>query len=217
MNVNKEEYFINIMKKYSFIINLDINQLCFIYKGNHISINDKRKVEDLKNKNIIVSVINANKMKINEEINHIICPQCNNLVLMNIVDNDIVLEKCMENHKNIFNNINSFVESQTIKEDIKCKECQNHLSDYNNSFYINSLKNNICPLCIKNEKSKYIEYNYKYYYCIEHCKEFVSYCNTCNNNLCFECEENHKNHKITYLKQLKSKLKSGEIKYRRNE
>ena len=114
MNVNKEEYFINIMKKYSFLINLDINQLCFIYKGNHISINDKRKVEDLKNKNIIVSVINANKMKINEEINHIICPQCNNLVLMNIGDNDIVLEKYMENHKNIFNNINSFIKSQTI-------------------------------------------------------------------------------------------------------
>ena len=208
MYVNKEEYFKDIIKKYSFLINLNINQLYFSIKGNHVSINDTRKVKDIKNKNIIISVTNLKKIKIKEELNHIICPECNNLTLMNVNDNNIVLEKCIKNHVNTFNNIKDFIESQNIKEDIKCEKCQNYLSDYNNNFYFNSSKNNICPLCIKNEKNKYIEYNNKYYYCIIHGKEFISYCNNCNTNLCFQCEEKHKNHKIIYLKQLKSKNKN---------
>ena len=59
-----------------------------------------------------------------------------------------------------------------------------------------------------------IEYNNRFYKCIKHNNNFISYYNSCNINLCEKCEENHDNrHKrISYKEKKPNEIKLNEIK-----
>ena len=131
--VDKDDKFGNILYKYLSYININQNQVRFIYKGNILFMNAEklRKIRELKNKNIIISVVNLQKQQINEKLKNIICPKCKNLIQMNIEENNILLDKCPYNHKYTYNNIKAFIENQKIKDDIKCKKCKNYLFNYN--------------------------------------------------------------------------------------
>jgi hypothetical protein len=207
INVNKDLFLSDLLLKYCSIINQDRNELYFIYEGKILSLEQKMKIKELKNKDIIISVFKTKYEKNSNKIilNNIICPKCEeslNLVLINFEEDKIILDKCKNKHKTTFNNLKDFIRSQKIK--IKCKKCKNNINDYNNILYYNSKEEYICSLC-KDSVDNAIKVSEKYFKCNKHNEEFISYCNDCNINLCYNCERNHSKHKRIYLKQIKMK------------
>ena len=215
MKYNKNDFsFNNLLTKYSSIINMHIDQLYFLYKGNNI--NNIKKINELNDITIFVFNQRIKKNENNQELKDIICPECKKLAIINN-NNDIFSLKCLNNHKYIDLTINSFYESQYIDESlINCNKCGNNKSYYNN-FYIDSNNKYICPLCSEGNNN-IIEYKYRFNICVNHNKKYISYCNNCNINLCEKCEEKHKNHKIINYKEIKpnekriKEIKEEEIK-----
>ena len=207
INVDKEKNLNDVLKNYSNIIGNNKNDLYFLYKGKKLSLSSEIKIEEFKRYNIIIFVnnikIHNNSIIIKKEINDLLCPQCNNLACLNINNYKFCLSNCINNHINPYISVNEFINNEYIEDEkIKCKNCGNMRYLYGD-FYINNLKSYICPLCCY-LKEKVIDYNYKYNYCFEHYKQFVSYCSKCNNkNLCENCEEEHKKHKIILFKESK--------------
>ena len=207
INVKEDSFLSDILLKYCFIINQDKNELYFLYKGKILSLDQKMRIKELKNKDILILVfkLNYKKNKNKQKLNNIICPKCEeslNLALLNFDDDKIILDKCKNKHKTIFYSFKEFIESQNIK--IKCIKCKNSLDSYNNILYYNSNEEYICSLC-KNKEDNVIMVNDKYYKCNKHNEEFILYCNDCNINLCYKCEKKHTKHKSIYLKQIKIK------------
>ena len=205
---NKDILISKELMNYASILNKTINQLYFIYNGKYLSINNKKRIIDFKKKNIIIFVFDLenNKIKENEKITSIICPECENIAIANSYDLKLSIENCVNNHKITDLSVDTFLYLQNYKSEIKCIECKNNIIYYN-IFYICSCKNLICPLCQKlhkdkNKKHNLIEYKNRFNYCQEHNKEFKSYCQDCNINLCNSCqEERHNNHKIIIQKK----------------
>ena len=196
----------SLLLKYSSIINIDISELNFMYKGKILILNNNKKVNELKdNNNIIILVYNLKikKNKNNKELKEIICPECHNLAIINNHNNKISLNCLVNNHKFIDISINCFNDSQYINESLNnCQKCGNNKCYYN-KFYICSNNKYICPLCLKHNNIKYkiLDCEYKFIFCINHNLNYTSYCNTCNKNLCEKCEEEHKKHKKKCLKR----------------
>ena len=193
-----------LLNKFVSILDIEIKQLYFIYKGKYLSINNKKKINELNDNNLTIFVFNLNIKKNNNEkkLKNIICPECNNLSIINNNNDLFSFNNCIKKHK--FNDftINLFLESQFIDESkIKCDICQNN-KYYYNKFYKCSNEKNICPLCAEKYKNKYniIDYDYRFYICNKHNNKYISYCKNCNINLCNECENEHKNHKIQSFK-----------------
>ena len=90
----------NVLNKYTSILDEDINNLIFIYKGKILSANNQCKLNKLNNK--IIFVFKKNN-KINKNIKFIICPIWKNLSFLNIIDNKFIVENCKKNHKKFFN------------------------------------------------------------------------------------------------------------------
>ena len=159
--------------------------------------------------NIIINVIKLNKNINENNKENIICPICKNLVFLNIdEDNVIILDKCIERHKNEYS-LKEFLEKKDIeKNGVKCDICNNNQYLYNNNFYVCTCKKNICQLCMrnhnKNKEHNLLSFNKKFSNCNKHLIEYVSYCSLCNINLCINCEKEHYNHKnriILYKKE----------------
>ena len=214
----KDLSILNLLSKYSSIINIHFNQLFFLYKGKKL--NNMKKVNEIKDNNIIILVYNLKMKKINnKELKEIICPECNNLAIINSNNNKISLDCLKNNHKLLDISLNCFNDSQYIDESlINCQKCENNKCYYN-KFYICSNNKYICPLCLKeNNEYKILDYEYRFNYCINHSLNYISYCNTCNINLCNKCEEEHKGHKIKSYKEIKpnekriNEIKDDEIK-----
>ena len=206
-----------LLNSYSSIINIDINELFFLYKGNNLMLNKNKKINDFKDNNIIIFV---NRLKIiknnnNKELKDIKCPECNNLAIINSNNNKISLNCLEKNHKFIDLSINYFNEIEHIDESlINCQKCENNKCYYNN-FYICSNNKYICPICLNNNNDEYkiLDYKYRFNYCINHGLNYISYCFNCNVNLCTKCEEKHKIHKIRFYKEIKpSEKRITEIK-----
>ena len=144
---NEDNNFI-IFQKYSSLINKDLNQLLFLYKGKYLNITNKL---DILNQNkIIIFVFNKNQMikNNNEKIKDIICPNCENLSTININDNLVLIKNCINKH-NYSLSLNTFIDSQKINElKINCYKCGNNKLYYNDLIYINNKGKYICPLCL---------------------------------------------------------------------
>jgi len=198
-----------IFQKYSSLINKDLNELLFFYKGKYLNIGSNI----LNFKNIIIFVFNKNLKKINnnEKIKDIICPECK--LLSSFIINDYINEYCRDNHKYTLT-LNSFIDLQKIDESIiNCYKCGNNKLYYNDLIYINKNEKYICPLCLNSDEKDIIDYKYKNYICNKDNKKYESYCNDCKINLCSKCEVNHKNHEIIIFKKIKpSKIRIREIK-----
>ena len=204
----------SILSEYSQIINKNIKELYFLYKGRNISFNNNEKINDLNNNNISIFVFNLKNKKEYKEFNQIICPDCKEIALIDFVEDDIITNNCINKH-NTKNPINEFMKNQYIKE-LKCNICKNDKYLYNNKIYICSCKKNICPLCaISHDKThNMIDSEYNFYKCIKHKNMFISYCTICNINLCDKCEEQHniKHKRISYKEKRPNERKIDEIK-----
>ena len=183
--------------------------LYYLYNGRTINeeltFNEQANDYDKSRKkmNILVTSDEENNSK-NKRIvsNDVICPECNENILINIKDFKINLSECKNKHT--INNIllNKFEETQKLDlTKIICEICNknNKGNTHNNEFYIcNTCNKNICPLCksIHDKKHKTINYDNKNYMCIKHNEPFFKYCKTCDENICFVCENKHINHNI---------------------
>jgi len=198
----------SIFQKYSSLINKDLNELLFVYKGKCLNIGNNI----FKSKNIIIFVFNKNQKKINnKKLKDIKCPKCK--LLNSFIINDYINEYCKNNHKYTLS-LNSFINSQKIDESkINCYRCGNNKLYYNDLIYINTKEKYICPLCLNSNENDIIDYKFKFYICIDHNKKYESYCIDCKRNLCSKCEVIHKNHKIILFKKIKpSQKRIEEIK-----
>ena len=193
--------FISIIKKSS-------NDLYFICKGKPLSSEDMKKEIDLKAiKNhyfkIFVYDLDCKKKEVNEE--NIICPECENISILDIKNSKFSIVNCKFNHKITNLPIDLFIYLQNfVYKEIKCSECNNNSCLYNRFLYC-SCDNFICPLCEikhinKNNYHNLIDYKKRLNFCKIHNKKYNSYCLNCKMNLCISCEgENHINNSIEFF------------------
>ena len=141
-----------LLTKISSSIQIKMKHLEFIYDGKTLQKTDKKKMSEFKKKNILILVIKTKKENINK-MSHIICPECKECSLLNIEDNNnITIEKCSKNHKNIFHNLTDFFKSQDIKDKLldnnnKLFICDNHGKEYIS--FCKTCYKNLCCLCEK--------------------------------------------------------------------
>ena len=83
---------------------------------------------------MLVFVLKKNKLAKEEEINHLLCPSCQNLVILNEnKDKDITIE-CGNNHKIKYSTMSEFMNSQNIDDsNYKCSFCNNKKNYYSNN------------------------------------------------------------------------------------
>ena len=149
----------------------DLNTLYYLYNGSRINeelaFNEQANDYD-KNRNkmnIVVTNDVENKSE-NKKIvsNDIICPECNENILIDIKVFKINLFNCKNKHE--INNLllNKYEDTQKIDlNKIICEICNqnNKGNTHDNEFYIcNTCNKNICPLCklIHDKKHKIINY-----------------------------------------------------------
>ena len=197
----------NVLLKFASIIFKDINDLYFYYKGKELSYKNNDKIlflKNIKNKDIIINVINLIKVKKNKKLNQIICPECKKMAILNFEEDKIIINKCINNHNNKYYIGDEFMKEQYINE-LKCEICNNDKYLYNDNFYLCSCNKYICPLFISNHNyHNKIKYNERFYKCNIHIKNYIIYCNNCKKNLCEKCEEEHnKKHKKIFYKEKK--------------
>ena len=206
MKFEKKDTILNVLTKYASILNNNLNELCFIYKGKILSLKNNEKIDKFKNTRIFV--FNINIKNNNNELKYLICPECNNLSTIKN-NEDLFSFNCINNH-NVDNiTINSLIDTQKVDDSkIKCNICGNN-KNYYSTFYKCSNGDNICSICSENSKYNLINYEYRFSICAKHNMKFISYCIHCNINLCRKCEEEHKVHKnnIKIFKEIKPNYK----------
>ena len=212
-DVDKNEIIINVLRKYSRIINFSVDELNFFYRGKLLTNLMNKKIGKLNHKTINIFVTKINKPKQNEIINtNILCSLCHSRAKLNLEEEDkISLYDCIQKHKISGLTIKEFIESQKIEEKIRCDICGISKINCGKNFYINSEEKIICRLCsyrLSNELM--IEYNSFFNKCKNHFNEYISYCDTCKKNMCQKCEEVHAKHKILLFKKIfpDTKIKS---------
>ena len=215
MQCNNEEKMEEICKRYAQIINLDIDNLIFIYSGNIINIELKYKEqineEDKIRNEINILVYENNKTIINKKeikLKEIICPKCQESILMKINNYQINLNQCKNGHN--INNIllkefNSMQNNEISK--IICDICKikNKNNTYNNEFYkCNNCNINLCPLCksMHDNNHNIINYDKRNCICCKHNNNFIKYCEDCNENICLICENEHYTHNIINFRNI---------------
>ena len=228
--INKITFFKNSLISFTSILNKKSSELCFIYNGKILSINNnnlnKLSLKNI-NRDINIFVFDTFKKR-NNLINDIICPKCKNFGIIEINKDKISINDCIKGHNIKDLSFKDFLESQYIDEKyINCSECGNSKRLYGDNFYICSCEKNLCQLCIsKHGKHTQIFYNNKYFQCYNHGINYISYCKICKKNLCKTCESEHSvqypKHKITLYKEkilneneinlIKGKIENDNIK-----
>ena len=169
----KEEYMIDIFKRYAKKIQVDLNNLFFLWNGNMINKEEKLANILKKNENTMNIIVNE-LSNVDDEDNEknlkqskdIICPICNEICLINLNDYKINFSDCKNGHKFINIMFDEFFDFQKIDESkIICDECEgedkNKKSEVNNNKFYKCCKCNInlCPLCkMKHDNKKTFNY-----------------------------------------------------------
>ena len=206
---NLNEKIKDILKRYTNKIEIYISKLYFIYNGNKINdnliLNEIINGEDKRRNTMNILVYENNEAIIKEnqiKSKEIICPKCNENILIKLNEYKINLFNCKNNHEinNIFLNEFENIEKIDISK-IICDNCKtkNKSNSYNHQFYrCNLCKINLCPLCKSNHNPnhKIINYDNKNYICEIHDVNYIKYCKDCKLNICIYCPKEHKNHSI---------------------
>ena len=209
-----------------------INSLIILYGGKKMT-NDEQKLtfnkiankEDRIRK--IMSIIvydketEIKKNKILTKSKYIICPNCQEFILIKITNYRIKLFNCKNNH--IIDNLSfkDFEKTQYIDySKIICENCKERsLTEFNmDKFYkCYECNINLCIICrnIHEWDHNIMEYSKINYICRKHNDNFTNYCENCKMNICMECEDEHKikKHNLIYFGSIVSDKKqlSNEI------
>ena len=203
IKIHSESSISDILKSYSNILNKNLKELYFLYKGKSISFNNYKKIKEFKGV-ISIFVFDINK-KSSIYKRQIGCPICDNPVSINIKNDRISIENCFNKHYFYNLSLNDFINIIRFNElKIKC-ECGNNLYNYN-KFYICTCKKYFCPICsihhCANKDHTLIEYKERFFFCKIHNNKYVSFCNSCKVNLCNKCELEHTKHTILEYKKI---------------
>ena len=202
-----EEKMSEIVSRFAEKSNLDLNILYFVSEGSilkqELTFAESTKANLIK---VLVNkldeydqeppIINATKTK----SKFIMCPSCNENILLNIDDFKINLSNCRNGHefKNIF--LNEFEENQKYDMTlIKCHDCKiknKAITEFNEFYICLKCSKYLCPLCKSiHDKTHNIINMDKNYKCLRHNEPYSFYCKICKLNLCVQCpNEEHKNH-----------------------
>ena len=223
---NENEKYKDILNRFCIKVKRNKNEISFLYGGNIInenkSFNELSSSEDKQRKKMSILVTDNstnesqnNKLKIYKNI---LCPQCQDVIRIEVKDFKIKLFDCSNGH--IIDDLSflEFYKSQ-IKDESKiiCDICHNmdKSKTFNNSFFIcNTCNKNICPLCVSSHNNNHIKVDYeeKYFKCKMHNDSYILYCNDCKKNICILCEKDHLNHNkvsLGVLIQDKNKLEEN--------
>ena len=212
---NPNDIMEDICQKFSHKINLDLNNLIFLYSGSTINLKFPfsqviNKIDKERNMmSIIVNQISLKVTNINQgfiKSKFPICPKCSEKVILQIDNFKINLLGCKNGH--MVNNmiLNEYENTQKIDTSkIKCSnsKCNVAKSETNNNemYICNICKMYLCPLCRRrhDDSHKIIKDDEKNYICEIHNELYVSYCKSCKSNICLKCEKKHLKHdKISY-------------------
>ena len=202
---------ISSLQKFSEKINIDLKNLSFTYKGKEL--NTKKSLKEYKTKVLILFAFNLITIKHKKDTNDILCPGCNNLGIIEIVNNEANIINCKNNHINFEIPFKNFIKTEKIEKTNKCGICGNDESLYGKPLKICSCKKLICPLCllIHEPKDNSIEYNDRFSTCYKHNLPYITYCTHCFKNLCEICEVEHIDHKNKLEDRKSYKLSSNII------
>ena len=204
----EEEKMYTICRNYCFKIQLDFKLVDFIYDGKKIDfdltfaelINENDKLS----KKMKIIVIQKSLIK----SSNLVCPECREIISVEIKDYKINLFGCKNGHK--INNLSLKEYQDKINkihfEDICCDNCKENSYMINNKiFKCFTCHQNLCSKCrfIHDGDHYVINNEMKDYICPEHNNErFISYCEDCKQNLCFLCENDHENHNIIIFRKI---------------
>ena len=199
-----------ICKKFTSKVNIDINNLIFLYSGNQINFGQQiyqiMNKYDKERKIISVLVDQINKKKNNNDNQNLVksplpkCPECSENVKFEI--NNYIINLACNEQRHINNmKIKEYEKTQFIDlNSIKCCNCKvNKTETYKNMMNIcNICKIILCPLCsLKHDKShNLINYDNKNYTCEKHNELYNSYCYDCKSNICLKCQKEHSKHEL---------------------
>ena len=116
-NLNKKSKIIDIILNYLKLLNQEFEDFQFLIDGKRLK-NNEIKIKEFNKKIITILIIKISKNK--NELNHIVCPKCENLTLINIKDNQIILDKCKNKDETIFYNAKDLIDNQK-KIELKIK------------------------------------------------------------------------------------------------
>ena len=187
LKCQKNEYMIDIYKKYAMKIQIDLKDLYFLYNGDMI--NPEVKLESIikKDEKIINMIVNELYNDKDNEGNlkqskDTICPICNEICLIKLNDYKITFSNCKNGHKFTKIMFNEYFDFQKIDESkIICDKCEgenkNKKSEVKNNLFYKCFNCNInlCPLCkIKHEKKHLIiNYDKRNYLCNMHGERYI--------------------------------------------
>ena len=199
--VNKKEY-IRILRN---IIFQSRNEINFEQNSKtEIKLNKQNKNHELitkgdtdcKNETLETKLFNFNCDK---------CPLIPAIKLDNKKINYIVDSFCQNGHKSSKVELLTYLNNGKTfsKNNFNCK-CEKNENNSNNLFYCDECKKLFCDICYPEAHSEHktISIEKINFFCIEHTKQFSSFCKKCQKNICTECEALHKNHKIFHFDDL---------------
>ena len=219
----KEDYGINVNKSY-YTSGMEKLNKNYMTKGSQTSrkIIIPKKTENSKTSNNLLNSLNPDKNKFNSKnlledssflskeisINNTIyseyfkcisCPMCV-LIKINPKNNHVSI-LCENGHNNEMN-IESFCSIYKYFKYI-CDKCKKELSS--KFFYCTQCKELFCELCLKTEKlnhKNHLFLNEKEvnYFCTEHKRKLVNFCNNCKKNCCKKCCSLHSSHELLLIK-----------------
>ena len=186
---NNNEYISDILKKYALHIKIDIKKLFFYYKGKYLSLDNKKKLKDLKNNEIKLLVLNnikdnvsnnfaSKNKKIKKQINKFIDFETPTPILPDIketkIEYDIITcEKC--------NSIPKLILWSKNKVKIYCCECDKN--EYKDISYFKKF--------VKKENKEELPDLLNCNYNKNHSTKAIEYCLQCTKYLCKECIKYH--------------------------
>ena len=148
--------------------------------------------------------LNQNETKGIIKSKEVICPKCQENILINFDNYNITLYNCKNKHKEKSISFNKFEETQKIDLSKKiCNSCKERSKSnvFNNEFYKCITCNiDLCPLCLKqhNQNHNIINHENLNYTCHNHHEPYYSYCKQYFQILCISCENEHDGHDIIY-------------------
>ena len=206
---NMQDKMLDIIKKFLLKCQKKLDEVYFLYDGQPLNkektFKEAAKEIDRIRKKMSILVFdnqfeqNVSKIK---KSNYIICPKCNESILISINDYKISLYECKNGHKIDKILFNEFEKTQYLDETkIVCDKCKKikKSETFEQKFFIcYSCKINLCPLCRNShDKSHYIiDYNQKDFICRIHQDLFISYCDVCKKDICTLCQKQHNGHKL---------------------
>jgi len=136
MNIKNNNSINFILYEYAKILGENINNLLFLYKGKNLSLFRSNLINLTRNQKLIIMVFKRKKNNINNDVNDIICPVCENLAFLNIRDDKNFSIDCTNNHKGIYSSMSELMNSQNIdKSKYICEICLNSKKLYNDKNY----------------------------------------------------------------------------------